>query len=95
MTWNHMEFEEMKYSTMPSFQQHLMSELVSGNIIPKYWGVFFIKDRFNGAECVTRTHMILRGSMTCGKVQDQRDVPVMIRAILVKYAMPELLFQLK
>ena len=67
-----------------------MSEVVSGNVIPKYWMVFIIRDILNCTEGVTRHYVILRVSMTCGKVQDQRDVAGKIRAITNKDSMPGL-----
>ena len=51
---------------------------------------FIIIYILNGAEGEIRHYVILRGSMTCGKVQDQRDVARKIRAITNKDAMPGL-----
>ena len=80
----------MKYSTITRFQRYLMSEWVKGNVVPEYWGVFIIIDRLNVTEGVIKQHVILRGNIPCGKVQDQRNVNGMSRTINNKYATPGL-----
>ena len=79
-----------KYRTIDRFQRDLMSEQFKGNVVPEYWGVFIIRDTLNNAKNFIKDLVILRGNMTCGKVQYQRDVTEMIRTIPNKYATPGL-----
>ena len=75
---------------MPSLQRDFMCGQVKVNVVPEYWGVFIIIDILNSAEFFIERHVILRGNMPCGKVQEQRDVAGLIMTIPKENATPGL-----